>query len=344
MLVFSRRRCDGYQDRFHLDLANREVPYSFGMYTVVVLALQDAIAFDMATPIETFGRVRLPDGRPGYRLVVAGHEPSVQAGPLRLTVDEGLDAIERADLVVVPGRNDPLRPSPPTVLAALRAGAERGTRIASICVGAFTLAEAGLLDGRHATTHWLAADELSRRHPDVRMDPDVLYTDNGDILTSAGAASGLDLCLHIVQRDYGTAVAADAARLAVAPLHRPGGQAQYIVRNRPTQRTSTLAQALSWIEANAHRDLTLAAIAGAAGMSVRTLTRRFKDETGQSPIQWVSGVRIRHAQELLETTDHTVDRIAAQAGFPTTSNFRAQFGQLLGITPGAYRKVFRPQA
>jgi transcriptional regulator GlxA family with amidase domain len=338
------RQCDGYQDRFHLNLANREVLYPLGMYTVVVLALQDAIAFDMATPLETFGRVRLPDGRPGYRLVVAGHERSVQAGPLRLTVDEGLDAIERADLVVVPGRNDPLQPSPPTVLAALRAGAERGTRIASICVGAFTLAEAGLLDGRDATTHWLAADEFTRRHPAVLMDPDVLYTDNGNILTSAGAASGLDLCLHIVQRDYGIAVAADAARLAVAPLHRPGGQAQYIVRNRPTYRTSTLERALSWIEANAHRDLTLADIARAAGMSVRTLTRRFKDETGQSPIQWLSGVRIRHAQELLETTDHTVDRIAAQTGFPTTSNFRSQFGQILGITPGAYRKVFRPQA
>ncbi|MDG4828578.1 helix-turn-helix domain-containing protein [Solwaraspora sp. WMMD1047] len=312
------------------------------MHTVVVLALPDAIAFDMATAVETFGRVRLPDGRPGYRLVVAGHERSVQAGPLRLSVDEGLDAIERADLIVVPGRNDPLRPSPPPVLAALRAVAQRGTRIASICVGAFTLAEAGLLDGRDATTHWLAADELARRHPAVRMNPDLLYTDNGDILTSAGAASGLDLCLHLVERDYGTAVAADAARLAVAPLHRPGGQAQYIVRNRASARTTTLTRALDWIEANAHRDLTLADIAGAAGMSVRTLTRRFADETGQSPMQWVSGVRIRHAQELLETTDHTVDRIAAQTGFPTTSNFRAQFLQLLGVTPGAYRKVFRP--
>jgi transcriptional regulator GlxA family with amidase domain len=314
------------------------------MHTVVVLAIPDAIAFDLATPIETFGRVRLPDGRPGYRLVVAGDERSVQAGPLRLSVEEGLDAAERADLIVVPGRNDPLRPSPPAVLAALRAAAERGTRIASISVGAFTLAEAGLLDGRDATTHWLAADDLARRHPAVRMNPDLLYTDNGDILTSAGAASGLDLCLHIVERDYGTAVAADAARLAVAPLHRPGGQAQYIVRNRAPSRTSTLTLALDWIEANAHRDLTLADISAAAGMSVRTLTRRFTDETGQSPMQWVSGVRIRHAQELLETTDHTIDRIAARTGFPTTSNFRAQFGQLLGVTPGAYRKVFRPPA
>ncbi|WP_406636628.1 GlxA family transcriptional regulator [Amycolatopsis sp. WGS_07] len=312
------------------------------MYTAAVLALPDAIAFDLATPIETFGRVRLPDGRPGYRTLVAGPERSVQAGPLRLAIDEGLDALQRADLVVVPGRNNPLEPTPPDVLEALRAAAERGTRIASICVGAFTLAEAGLLDGRDATTHWLAADEFARRYPAVRVNPDVLYTDNGKILTSAGAVAGIDLCLHIVRNDYGTAVAADAARLAVAPLHRPGGQAQYIVRNRPPSRPTTLHQVLPWIEENAYRDLSLADIAAAAGLSVRTLTRRFKDETGQSPMQWVAGVRIRQAQELLETTDHTVDRIAAQTGFPTTSNFRAQFGQVVGVTPGAYRKVFRP--
>lgn len=312
------------------------------MYTTAVLALADSIPFDLATPIETFGRVRLPDGRPGYRTLVAGPEREVEAGPLRLAVDEGLDALQRADLVVVPGRNNPLEPSPPAVLEALRAAADRGTRIASICVGAFTLAEAGLLDGRDATTHWLAADEFTRKYPSVRLNPDVLYTDNGTILTSAGAVAGIDLCLHIVQNDYGTAVAADAARLAVAPLHRPGGQAQYIVRNRAPSRATALGQILPWIEENAYRDLSLADIADAAGLSVRTLTRRFKDETGQSPMQWVAGVRIRQAQELLETTDHTVDRIAAQTGFPTTSNFRSQFGQVVGVTPGAYRKVFRP--
>ena len=311
------------------------------MLTVVVIALPDAIAFDIATPLETFGRVRLPDGRPGYRLVVAGPERSVQAGHLTITVDDGLEALERADLVVVPGRNDPLLPSPPDVLAALRAASRRGTHIASICVGAFTLAEAGLLDGRRATTHWLGAEELAARYPSVRLDPDVLYTDDGDILTSAGAVSGVDLCLHIVQRDHGAAVAADAARLAVAPLHRPGGQAQYIVRNRPISRVSALTEVIDWIEAHAHRRLTLGDLAEAAGTSTRTLTRRFRDETGQSPMHWVSGVRLRHAQELLETTDYTVDRIASQTGFPTTSNFRSQFGQVIGVTPGAYRRAFR---
>ncbi|MBE1878328.1 GlxA family transcriptional regulator [Myceligenerans pegani] len=310
------------------------------MKTVVVLALPDLIAFDLATPIETFGRVRLPDGRPGYQVLVAGPDDVVDAGPVRLAVDHGLDAVDRADLVVVPGRNDSLRPSPPAAVEALRVAAGRGTRIASICVGAFTLAEAGLLDGRRATTHWLAADELARRYPSVRVYPDVLYVDDHDVLTSAGAAAGIDLCLHVVHTDYGAAVAADASRLAVAPLHRAGGQGQYILRNRPTARAGALEPVLAWIEANAHRELTLADLAAAARTSPRTLTRRFTEATGQSPMQWVAGVRIRHAQELLETTDYTIDRVASQAGFPTTSNFRTQFQQVVGTTPGAYRRTF----
>jgi transcriptional regulator GlxA family with amidase domain len=312
------------------------------MYTVAVLALDDVIAFDLATPIETFGRVRLPDGRPGYRLVVAGAQPLVDAGPMRIGVDAGLDEAGRADLLVVPGRNDPTRPTPAAVRDVLRAAVARGSCVVSICVGAFTLAEAGLLDGRLATTHWLATEELARRYPAVHVDPDVLYTDNGQILTSAGASAGLDVCLHIVERDYGVAVAADAARLAVAPLQRTGGQAQYILRNRPTYQTATLEKALAWIEDNAHRALTLADIAAAAGMSSRTLARHFHAETGQSPIQWLTGVRIRHAQELLEITDYTVDRIATQVGFPSSSNFRALFAQIVGVNPGAYRKTFRP--
>lgn len=312
------------------------------MYTVAVLALPDAIAYDMAIPVETFGRVRLPDGRPGYRVIVAGHAGEVAAGAMTLRVDHGLDAPDRADLIVVPGRNDPAPPSPPEVLAALRRAHERGTKIASICVGAFTLAETGLLDGLEATTHWLGADWFAKRFPAVKLLPDLLYADNGSLLTSAGASSGIDLCLHIVQQDYGMAVAADAARLAVAPLHRSGGQAQYILRNRPSYQTATLEPVLAWIEHHAHEDLTLTDVARVAGLSTRTLARHFTDETGQSPMQWVTGVRLRHAQELLETTDHTIDRIAAQCGFSSTSNFRAQFGQSVGVSPGEYRKTFRP--
>jgi len=312
------------------------------VYTVVLLAVEDTIAFDLATPIEIFGRVRLPDGRPGYHVVVAGETPVIEAGPMRIAVSAGLEELERADLLIVPGRNDPTRPDTAGIIQAVREAADRGTRVASICVGAFTLAAAGLLDGMRATTHWLAAERLARAFPRIRVDPDVLYTDNGQVLTSAGASAGLDMCLHIVERDYGVAVAADAARLAVAPLQRTGGQGQYILRNRPSYSTATLEKVLAWIEANAHHAISLADIAAAAGVSSRTLTRRFQAETGQSPIQWLIGVRIRQAQELLETTDRTVDAIAARVGFPSTSSFRDHFGQIVGVSPGAYRKTFRP--
>lgn len=311
------------------------------MHTVAVLALPDVIAFDLATPVEVFGRARLPDGRQAYRVVVCGAEPVVPAGPMRIQVDAGLEQLPRADTIVVPGRNDIAAPAPPEILDALRTAAAAGTRIASICVGALTLAEAGLLDGLRATTHWLAADELARRHPAVEVDRDVLYVDTGNILTSAGAAAGLDLCLHLVRRDHGVAVAADAARVAVTPLHRTGGQAPFIVRNPPRYATATLERVLAWIEENAHRDLALADLARAACTSVRTLTRRFHAETGQSPMEWVTGVRVRHAQELLETTDHGVERIARQVGFAGPANFRAHFRRLVGVTPRDYRSTFR---
>ncbi|TDC03691.1 helix-turn-helix domain-containing protein [Nonomuraea longispora] len=310
------------------------------MHTIVVLAVPDVIAFDLATPVEVFGRARLPDGRPAYRVVVCGADSVVDAGPIRIQVEAGLEELERADTVVVPGRNDITVPTPPVFIEALRTAAAMGTRIASICVGALTLAEAGLLDGRRATTHWLTADTLARRHPAVEVDRDVLYVDAGNIVTSAGAAAGLDLCLHLIRRDFGMAVAADASRLAVAPLHRSGGQAQFVVRNPPRYATATLEGVLAWIEKNTHRDLALADIAQAAHTSVRTLTRRFHTETGQSPMEWVTGVRIRHAQELLETTDHSVERIAHQVGFASTGNFRTHFGRLVGVSPRDYRATF----
>jgi transcriptional regulator GlxA family with amidase domain len=310
------------------------------MHTVAVLALPDVIAFDLATPIDVFGRARLPDGRAAYRVLVCGAEPTVPAGPLSISVTSGLDELERADTIVVPGRNDPWVPTPPAVLDALCAAAASGTRIASICVGALTLAEAGLLDGRRATTHWLATDQMARDYPAVKVDPDVLYVDDGDVLTSAGAAAGLDLCLHLVRRDHGVAVAADSSRLAVTPLYRTGGQAPYIVRNPPRYATTTLERVLAWIEDNAHRELTLSDIAAAANTSVRTLNRRFHDETGQSPMEWLTGVRVRHAQELLENTDHGVERIARQAGFASPTNFRTHFRRLVGVSPRDYRTTF----
>lgn len=314
------------------------------MHTVAVLALPDVIAFDLATPVEIFGHARLPDGRPAYRVVVCGASPTVAAGPIKISTDVGLEALSRADTVVVPGRSRIDVPADDDVVWALSRSFDSGARIASICVGAFTLAQAGLLDGLRATTHWRASDALAASYPRIDVDPSVLYVDSGRILTSAGATAGLDLCLHMVRRDHGTAVAADVSRVAVAPLHRSGGQAQYIVRNPPTYEVASLEDTLIWIEENAHRDLVLADIAAAARLSERTLNRRFHAETGQSPMEWLTGVRIRHAQELLETTDQEVERIAASVGFSSPSNFRVHFARLVGTTPRDYRLAFSGRA
>jgi transcriptional regulator GlxA family with amidase domain len=315
------------------------------MHTIAVLALPDTIAFDLTTPVEVFGRVELASGEPGYRVVVCGAEPVVTAGPLRIGTDHGLADLAAADTIVVPGRNDVTAPTSPDVLTALREAFDRGVRIASICTGAFTLAEAGLLDGRRATTHWMAAEAFRAAFPAVRLDPDVLYVDEGQVLTSAGASAGLDLCLHVVGRDHGAAVAAHAARLAVAPLHRSGGQSQFILRNRPAanhiaERTE-LDDVLAWLEREGHRDIALGDIATEASVSVRTLNRRFQTETGQTPMQWLTGVRVRHAQQLLETTAHGVERIGRDVGFASAANFRDQFRRLTGVSPQHYRNTFR---
>ncbi len=317
--------------------------YRRAMHTVGVLALPDTIAFDLATPIEVFGRVVLADNTPGYRVLVCGSEPVVSAGPMRIATDHGLDALAAVDTIIVPARYDPMAPTPEGVDAALHAALTRGTRIASICAGAFTLAAAGLLDGKRATTHWLGAELFRAAFPAVHLDADVLYVDEGQVLTSAGASAGLDLCLHMVQRDYGASVAADAARLAVAPLHRTGGQAQFIVRNRRATGTE-LPDLLAWIETHAHRELTLEDLAAQASTSVRTLNRRFQAETGQTPMQWVNGVRVRHAQALLESTSHSVERIGRDVGFSSAANFREQFRRIAGVAPQGYRTTFRERS
>ena len=310
------------------------------MHTVAVLALDGVLAFDLATPVEIFGRARLPDGRAAYRVRVCAPTDEVDAGVLSLRARWGMDALDRADTIVLPGLADPTTPIPDEVLEALRSAAAGGTRIASICVGAFTLAATGLLDGLRATTHWAAARELSRRYPEVDVDADVLFVDNGQILTSAGAAAGLDLCLHMIRRDHGSAVAADTARVAVMPLERDGGQAQYIVHERPGEDGASLEPLLRWMEENVHRELALDDIAARAMMSTRTLNRRFREQTGTSPLQWLNRCRIRQAQQLLETTGHGVERIALQVGFGSPTTFRDRFKRLVGTSPQAYRRTF----
>ncbi|MFG2830314.1 GlxA family transcriptional regulator [Streptomyces sp. NPDC048434] len=312
------------------------------MHTVAVLALDKVIPFDLSTPIEVFTRTRLPDGRAGYQVRVCAERPEVDAGAFTLRAPWGLAGLTDADTVIVPGTADPAAPLPPAVHDALNAAAANGTRIASICSGTFPLAASGLLAGMRATTHWAAAGMLAAAHPDIEVDPDVLYVDNGQILTSAGAAAGLDLCLHLIRRDYGSAVAADAARLSVMPLEREGGQAQFIVQPYPsTPRGSALEPLLTWLQDNLARDLALADIAVRADTSTRTLMRRFREQTGTTPLQWLQRARVRQAQHLLETTTHSVERIGAQVGFGSSTAFRDRFKRTTGVSPQTYRRTFR---
>ncbi|MET7682539.1 helix-turn-helix domain-containing protein [Streptomyces sp. NPDC005423] len=311
------------------------------MHTVAVLVLDHVVPFDMAAPMEVFRRTRLPDGRPAYRVRVCGEAAEVATDGFALRLEWGLEALEDADTIVVPGCSERAAPVSERVLAALRAAAEAGTRIASVCVGAFVLAEAGLLDGLRATTHWTAADALARRHPRVEVEPDVLYVDNGQILTSAGAAAGLDLCLHMVRRDLGSAVAADAARMSVMPLEREGGQAQFIVQQQPPiPQGSTLEPLLRWIEDNLAHEVTLGGMAARSGLSERTFSRRFREQTGSTPLQWLLRARVRRAQYLLEHSDHPVERVARQAGFGSPTAFRERFRRVVGTSPQAYRAAF----
>ncbi|WP_066367210.1 GlxA family transcriptional regulator [Herbidospora mongoliensis] len=313
------------------------------MHTVAVLALDHVVAADLATPVEVFGRARLADGSRPYRVLVCAPAPQVAGDAFTLIAPHGLPALMEADTIVVPGCSEEASPPAQEVFDALRAAAGAGTRIASICVGAFTLAAAGLLDGLSATTHWAAADQLARRFPQVDVKPDVLYVDNGQILTSAGAAAGLDLCLHLVRRDFGSAVAAASARLSVVPLEREGGQAQFVPHARPAApRGSLLDPVLTWIEDNLAHEVTLADMARRGGMSGRTFSRRFREQTGTTPVQWLLRARVRRAQFLLETTDEGVERVAAQAGFGSPTAFRERFKRVVGVTPQSYRSSFRP--
>ncbi|OLZ69910.1 AraC family transcriptional regulator [Streptomyces sp. IMTB 2501] len=315
------------------------------MHTVAVLALDGVIPFDLSAPIDTFGRARLPDGREPYRVRVCSVREEVSAGAFTVRAPYGLDALAEADTIVLPGVAEPPEQLPPGVAEALHAAARNGTRIASICVGAFLFAATGLLDGLRATTHWYAAGRLAALYPRVTVDPNVLYVDTGQFLTSAGAAAALDMCLHMIRRDFGSAVAAHTARMSVMPLEREGGQAQFIVHDLPPAPSgATLEPLLQWLEDHSDRDLTVDGIAARAGMSTRTLNRRFREQTGTTPLQWLHRARVRRAQHLLETTPYPVERIAAQTGFGSPTAFRERFRRVVGTSPQAYRRAFRAGA
>jgi transcriptional regulator GlxA family with amidase domain len=307
------------------------------MHLVAVLALDGVVPFDLSVPIEVFGRTRLADGRPAYDVRVCAAEQDVNAGPLTLHAPYGLGTLAEADTIVVPGVGDIGDAVSPEIINALKTAPGR---LVSICVGAFTLAAAGVLDGRRATTHWAAAAELARRHPAVHVDPNVLFVDEGRVLTSAGAAAGLDLCLHLVRRDHGAAVAAQTARVSVMPLERAGGQAQFVAHEPPEPVGTSLEPLLAWLADNLHSPLTLPLIAAKASMSTRSLTRHFRNQIGTTPMQWLSRQRIRRAQRLLEETDRPVQHIGELVGFSSPTAFRERFRQVVGVGPREYRKTF----
>ncbi len=311
------------------------------MHTVAILALDGVVAFDLSTPLEVFGRTRLSDGQAAYRLHICALTDEINAGTFTLRAPYRLDVLAEADTIILPGLTDVTTTIPTEVVVALRNAAAGGARIASICSGAFILAATGLLDGLRATTHWAAASLLAQQYPNVEVDATVLFIDTGQFLTSAGAAAGLDLCLYMIRQDYGAAVAADAARVSVMPLERDGGQAQFIVHEPPIPDGISLEPVLRWMEENVQRELELEDIAAQAMMSTRTLSRRFREQTGTTPFQWLNRARLRKAQGLLETTDRPVEWIASHIGFGSATTFRDQFKRLVGLSPQAYRRAFR---
>jgi AraC family transcriptional activator FtrA len=310
------------------------------LHRVVALALPGVILLDLAAPAHLFGHC----GAPHYSFAVAG----LRAGPVPtstgfdVVAPRGLSALRRADTIVVPGCTRPSVASSSALAAIVRAH-RRGTRLMSICTGAFVLAQAGLLDGRRATTHWASTDELARRYPDVTVAPDVLYVDEGSVLTSAGVAAGLDLCLHVIRRDHGAALAARLARRTVVAPHRDGGQAQFVDRPIDTDApgAGSLEPTRQWALAQLDQPLGVASMARRACMSPRTFARRFRQETGTSPGQWVLEQRTRAAQALLESTDLPVEHVAQRCGFGSAATLRTHFGRRVSTTPTGYRRTFR---
>jgi AraC family transcriptional activator FtrA len=307
----------------------------------VALALHEQLTLlEVATAYEVFGVDRGLTGE-WYDFAVCGAEGTPVGGWFQAREPHGLDALAAAGTVVVPACGEPIADPPAGLVEAVRAAYDNGARVVSICTGAFVLAAAGLLDGRRATTHWMHAALLAERYPRVQVDPGVLYVDEGRILTSAGKAAGLDLCLHIVRLDHGMAVANALARRLVVPPHRPGGQAQFIPAPMANGRDHALADLLTWAMARLDRPLTVEDLARRANMSSRNLARHFNAVAGTTPLQWLLDQRVHRAQELLETTDDSVELIAARTGMGTAATLRRHFNRAVGVPPDTYRRTFR---
>jgi transcriptional regulator GlxA family with amidase domain len=322
------------------------MPTSGRPHRVAVLALEPVVGYDLTIPPTVFGAATRADGTALYDVRICG----LQVAPIRagagftLIPDHGAEALADADTVIIPGtyiRQPRYEGTLPDDLAAALRTIRPGTRIASICTGAFVLAAAGWLDDRPATTHWLRAAMFRDLYPKVRLDENLLFIDDGDIITSAGLAAGVDLCLHLIRRDFGSEVANRAARHCVVPPWRDGGQSQFIERVMPDEGNDGTAPTRAWALERLDQEISLTGMAEHARMSVRTFSRKFKAETGQSPGTWLLQQRVRHACHLLETTDLSVDRVAQTAGLGTAASLRHHLRTDLGVSPLAYRKTFR---
>ncbi|MFD0312876.1 helix-turn-helix domain-containing protein [Streptomyces flavalbus] len=315
------------------------------MNTVALAVTDGMLHFELSIAHEVFGSA--PDGVtvPWYDLVLCGAE-AVRVGRFRVEPDHGLERLARAGTVIVPGWADVDAEPPADLVDAVRAAHEAGARVVSLCTGAFVLAAAGLLDGRRATTHWAHTRALADRYPRVTVDGDVLYVDNGRVLTSAGKAAAMDLCLHLVRLDHGSAVANAVARRLVVPPHRDGGQAQFVTTPVPAPASHPLDALFPWVLQRLDQPLTVEDLARQAGMSSRHLGRHFRAVTGTTPLRWLLTQRIRRAQELLETSDAGVDVIAAATGMGTATTLRRHFNRTVGVPPDTYRRTFsaRPTA
>ncbi|NKZ02222.1 helix-turn-helix domain-containing protein [Actinomadura latina] len=309
------------------------------MHTLAVAVTEAVPIFELAIPCEVFGYERPGLAGWWYDFRLCAAPGTRTAAGFAAPAAHGLDALAEADTVVIPACASVIDAQPPDLVEAVRAAHAGGARIVSLCTGAFVLAAAGLLDGRPATTHWMHAGQLAARHPDVMVDASVLYIDDGDVLTSAGTAAGLDLCLHVVRNDHGAAVAGALAKRLVMPAHRPGGQAQYIDA-RTVDEAGELGPLLDWARRNLHEPLTIATLARHANVTTRTLIRRFHAATGTTPMAWLRGIRIDHARELLETTPLPVDQIAARSGLGSPANLRHHFTRTVGVPPTTYRRTF----
>jgi transcriptional regulator GlxA family with amidase domain len=310
---------------------------------VVVVVHSRVEPFELAVLCEVFGTDRSDDGLPVYDFAVVTAEPGPVTTNIGFTIDLPYDLarLEEADLIAVAPPGSPDAESPPELLAALRRAVDRGARVLSVCTGAFVLGAAGLLDDRPCTTHWRHADALQRRYPRARVDPDVLYVDDGAVLTSAGSAAAIDLGLYIIRQADGVAVANAIARRMVVPPQREGGQRQYVETPVPSSQADTLEPLLSWMLANLGEEMSVEDLAARVHLSPRTFARRFRAETGATPHHWLTGQRILLAQRLLEESEHGIDSVADLAGFGSAAVLRHHFVRRVGTTPQAYRRTFR---